>query len=107
VLTAMAVSVWTVEAWTAGCLDLDGSGVRVFSLSCVCWAVQYWASCAAGLCSRLIDGTGNRTETTVLFRFLGLRDRTGTDFFGSSSFNSGSQFFRFGSRFPVLCAQSE
>jgi hypothetical protein len=61
-----------------------------------CWAVF-----------AVTDRTGNRTETTVLFRFLGLRDRTGTDFFGSGSFGSGSRFFRFGSRFPVLCAQSE
>jgi hypothetical protein len=49
--------------------------------------------------------TLNRTERTKVVRFPRNRNRTGTEFLGSGSFGSGSRFFRFGSRFPVLFAQ--
>jgi hypothetical protein len=51
------------------------------------------------------SGTRDRTERTGVVRFPRIRNRTGTEFFGSGSFGSGSRFFRFGSWFPVLFAQ--
>jgi hypothetical protein len=80
--------------WSGGCLDgVCRCRARV---PCVVFVGLY----STGLhvlmaASRLTDGTGNRTEGTVLFRFLGL-SRTRTNFLGS-----GSRSFRFSSRFFV------
>jgi hypothetical protein len=88
--------------WSGGCLDgVCRCRARV---PCVVFVGLYSTVLHVLMdASRLTDGIGNRTEGTVLFRFLGLRDRTRTNFLGSGSrsFRFSSRSFRFSSRFFV------
>jgi hypothetical protein len=62
-----------------------------------------WAQCS------IVRFFSVNRELTGVFRFLGIRNRTGTDFFSSGSFGSGSRFFGSvpGSRFFVPSPSSD